>query len=68
MDRLLTTHEVAQICRTAPETLRYWRHVGKGPVGFKLGRRTMYRESDVRAYLDRAYQEAVEDQVSKASA
>lgn len=49
-DRLLTTDEVAAYFRTVPGTVRYWRHVGKGPRSFKVGRRVLYRESDVRAY------------------
>jgi hypothetical protein len=39
----MTTKEVAELCRTAQETVRYWRHVGKGPRGFKLGRKVLYR-------------------------
>jgi hypothetical protein len=31
--------EYAQLARTSPETIRYWRHIGKGPRGFKVGRR-----------------------------
>ncbi|GAA3443261.1 helix-turn-helix transcriptional regulator [Planomonospora venezuelensis] len=46
-DRFLTTDEVAQRYRTNPSTVRYWRHVGYGPVGEKFGRRVLYRESDL---------------------
>lgn len=49
--RYLTTVEVATICRTAPETVRYWRHIGKGPASFKLGRRVLYAADDVEAWL-----------------
>jgi excisionase family DNA binding protein len=52
--RNLTTAEVAEIFRTSPETVRYWRHVGKGPRSFKVGRRVLYRESDVQAWADAA--------------
>ena len=38
----LTTEEVAQKLRTPAETVRYWRHVGKGPKSFKIGRRVLY--------------------------
>ena len=45
----LTTEEVARIYRTSPETVRYWRHVGKGPKSFKRGRRVLYARADVEA-------------------
>ncbi len=51
-DQLWTTEEVAVHFRTVPATVRYWRHVGKGPRSFRVGRRVLYRESDVKAWLD----------------
>lgn len=54
--KYLTTEEVAEICRTAPETCRYWRHVGKGPKSFKVGRRVLYAEADVLSWLAEAQQ------------
>ena len=48
---LLTTDEVAMLCRTVPATVRYWRHVGTGPKGFKVGRRVLYAADDVNAWL-----------------
>jgi hypothetical protein len=53
-ERLLTTDEVASYFRTVPGTVRYWRHVGKGPRSFKVGRKVLYREADVRAFADAA--------------
>ena len=53
-DKMLTTEEVAAYFRTVPGTVRYWRHVGKGPRSFKVGRRVLYRESDVRAWAEAA--------------
>lgn len=47
---LLTTAEVAVMYRTSPETVRYWRHVGKGPKGRKLGRRVLYERAEVEAF------------------
>lgn len=36
-------------------TLRYYRHKGIGPKSFKLGgRRVMYDESDVEAWIENA--------------
>ncbi len=57
-DALLTTEEVASYFRTVPATVRYWRHVGKGPASFKVGRRVLYRASDVLAWQDRALESA----------
>lgn len=61
MTRYLTTAEVADIARTPPETVRYWRHVGSGPKSFKLGRRVLYAVEDVESWLSeaRASQSAV---------
>lgn len=56
-DENLTTEEVARIYRTSPETVRYWRHVGKGPRSFKVGRRVLYAREDVEADI-RAAREA----------
>lgn len=49
---LLRTEELADLLRTAPATVRYWRHVGYGPPGVKVGRRVLYRRSDVTGFLD----------------
>jgi predicted DNA-binding transcriptional regulator AlpA len=44
--RLLTTEEVAQRFRTSPSTVRYWRHLGIGPAGIRVGRRVLYDEAE----------------------
>jgi hypothetical protein len=49
MPRYLTTAEVAALCRTSPETVRFWRYVGKGPTSFKLGRKILYGADAVEA-------------------
>jgi predicted DNA-binding transcriptional regulator AlpA len=49
--RYLTTVEVADLARTSPETVRFWRHVGKGPKSFKVGRKVLYAVVDVEAWL-----------------
>ncbi len=53
-EKYWTTAEVAERFRTYPGTVRYWRHVGKGPRSFKVGRRVLYRESDVKAWAEAA--------------
>lgn len=45
MERYLTTAEVADRYRTAASTVRYWRHMGYGPRGMKVGRRVLYSET-----------------------
>lgn len=46
-DRFLTTAEVAERYRTVASTVRYWRHAGIGPRGVRVGRRVLYRESEL---------------------
>lgn len=54
MTRYLTTAEVAETLRTPAETVRYWRHIGKGPRSFKVGRRVLYAAEDVEAFIAEA--------------
>lgn len=51
MGRLLTVREVAELVRTTPATVRYWRSMGLGPPGFRLGKRVVFREEGVEAWL-----------------
>ncbi|TFV92986.1 DNA-binding protein [Blastococcus sp. CT_GayMR20] len=48
---LLTLEETAALLRTPAATLRYWRHLGTGPDGFRLGRRVLYRREDVDRWV-----------------
>ena len=50
--RLLRIHEVAQETGIPLETLRYWRKQGRGPKSAKLGRRVVYRASDVETWIN----------------
>lgn len=51
-DRLLTSPETAQMLGLAENSLRWHRCHGSSPVPFvKLGRRVLYRLSDVQAYI-----------------
>ncbi|MDP9117743.1 MAG: helix-turn-helix domain-containing protein [Actinomycetota bacterium] len=54
--RYMTTGEVADLLRVPPETVRYWRHVGKGPKAFRIpgGRRVLYAAEDVEAFIAEA--------------
>lgn len=51
MEKYLTTEELAALTRSTPATVRYWRHMGKGPRGIKRGKRVLYAERDVAAWL-----------------
>lgn len=54
MTNYLTTEEVARICRTSANTVRFWAHKGTGPRSAKIGRRRIYDEADVTAWLEAA--------------
>ena len=54
-DLLLDITEASERLHTRVNTLRYWRHVGVGPRSAKLGRRIVYRESDVIAWVDEQF-------------
>ena len=54
----MTTAEVAELLRAPLETVRFWRHVGKGPKSFKVGRRVLYAVEDVEAWIAEARESA----------
>ena len=51
-ERLLRIEEVAEWTGIPENTLRFWRQASKGPRSARLGRRVVYRERDVQAWLD----------------
>jgi len=51
-DEMLTMREVADLLRVPEATLRYWRHLGKGPRGFRLGRSVRYWRTEVAVWLE----------------
>lgn len=62
---LLDITEASEMTRVPVATLRYWRHMGTGPESFKLGRRVMYRTSDVRAWIEEQYAAARAERSSR---
>lgn len=54
MGNFLTTAEVAAILRAPEASVRYWRHLGKGPASFKVGRRVLYERADVERFIAEA--------------
>ena len=60
MVKYLTTAEVAELLRAPLESVRYWRHVGKGPASFKVGRSVLYAVEDVEAFIAQAKAQLVQ--------
>lgn len=52
MEDYLTTAEVGKRFRAPAGTVRYWRHIGYGPKGIKIGRRVLYPVTEVRRFED----------------
>jgi len=53
---LLDTDEAAKVMRLAAQTLRLYRHLGKGPRYFVMGgRKVFYRRDDVEAWINEQY-------------
>ena len=56
MERLLRIPEIAELTGVPEATWRFWRHEGSGPKSAKLGRRVVYREADVVAWIDAQFE------------
>ena len=50
--QLMTTEQVGELLGLKPATLVDWRHDGKGPRWYKMGRLTRYKLSDVLKWQD----------------
>lgn len=55
MEPLLSPAEAAQLIDFPEATLRYWRRSGTGPAFAKIGRKIVYRESDIRNWVDEQF-------------
>lgn len=53
---LLLLPEVAAMTRLSEDTIRWLRHKGTGPRSGRLGRRVVYRRSDVQAWIDAGFE------------
>ena len=51
-DEMLTIKEVATMLRVPEATVRYWRHLSKGPRGFRIGRSVRYWRTEVALWLE----------------
>lgn len=56
---LLTSRETAQLLRVPVRTLYVWAKSGSGPVSYRVGKRTLYRRSDVESWLEQRRAPAV---------
>lgn len=54
---ILTIEEAAEILRTPVSTLRYWRHMKRGPRAGRIGGRLMYRQTDLEQWLNDQFEE-----------
>ena len=43
--------EAGKYIRKPPATLQWWRHVKRGPIYVKIGRRIFYRKSDLDDFI-----------------
>jgi predicted DNA-binding transcriptional regulator AlpA len=53
MNKVVNDQESAEMLGVAPQTLRNWRSLRKGPPYLKVGRAVRYRQEDLIAYLDK---------------
>jgi predicted DNA-binding transcriptional regulator AlpA len=52
-EHLWTEREVSDfLANVSLRTLRRWRQAGRGPAYVKVGRRVMYRPSDIQTWID----------------
>jgi len=61
MPKYMTAAEVGELVRAPVESVRYWRHVGKGPRSFKIGRRVLYDQAEVERFISEAQRGAADD-------
>ena len=55
---MLDTDQLADFIHVSADTLRYWRHIGKGPKYFRMGgRKVFYRQEDIDAWLTEQYKD-----------
>ena len=52
LDDYLTTNETAALLRCSTSYLRHARATGEGPPSVLLGRKVLYRRSDIEAWAD----------------
>ncbi|WP_082949694.1 helix-turn-helix domain-containing protein [Mycobacterium sp. ACS4331] len=53
--QLMTLTDLCKELGISESTAYYWRQVGKGPKGARIGKALRYRRSDVEAWLDEQF-------------
>ena len=51
MPHLLNQSEAAELCRLSARTFERYRATGDGPKYIKAGRRVLYRQADIEAWI-----------------
>jgi hypothetical protein len=49
-DAYFTLAEIVERYRSTENTVRYWRHIGYGPKGVKVGNRVLYPRAEVERF------------------
>jgi excisionase family DNA binding protein len=65
---LLTPHDAAQYLHVSPRTLTKWRGQGGGPRYAKVGRRVVYRQADLEAWVESQVRTSTSDPGPRATA
>jgi predicted DNA-binding transcriptional regulator AlpA len=55
MTKILYNQDVSEMTGLPIATLRFYRHVGKGPKSFRLGQRVAYKLEDVEQWIEEQY-------------
>lgn len=61
MEVLYTPSQAAEHLHISEMTLRKWRWEGKGPHFIKMGRKVLYRQSDMVAYIEKQVRVSTSD-------
>jgi len=51
LPKLLSTRQLADYLQVPETTIYLWRTEGRGPVGFRVGKRLRFKASDVEQWL-----------------
>lgn len=54
-EKFLTVEDVAERLNTSVASVRWMIRTGRAPKSAKFGRRRMFRESDVEAFIESAF-------------
>ncbi|MCV7289198.1 DNA-binding protein [Mycobacteroides abscessus] len=52
---LMTLAEMCELLGISESTAYYWRQIGKGPKGARIGKTLRYRRADVLVWLDEQF-------------